>query len=132
MARPRTLSATLAALNSDTVDLISFIDNGGIYRAVNRAHESYFGLQREHILGRHIGEVLPRGRRQALVEPNVAGAMAGETVNFTAVIDCPGRGVRTMDLTCQPALDAHGARLGVILNAHDITALTATQRDLEH
>ena len=58
--------------------------------------------------------------------------MLFRSVNFTAVIDYPGRGVRTMDLTCQPALDAHGARLGVILNAHDITALTATQRDLEH
>ena len=132
VARQRTLSATLAALNSATVDLTSFIDNGGIHRAVNRAHESYFGLQRKHILGRHIGEVLPRGHYKALVEPNVARAMAGETVNFTAEIDYPGRGVRTMDLTYQPALDAHGVRLGVILNAHDITALTATQRDLNN
>ena len=55
VARQRTLAATLSALNSATAELTSFIDNTGIYRAVNRAHESYFGLQREHILGRQIG-----------------------------------------------------------------------------
>lgn len=129
--RQRGLTGTLAALSSASIDLSSFVDAQGIYRATNRAHESYFALPRERILGRHIGEVLPSDRYEALVQPKLARAMAGETLQFQADIDYPGRGLRTMLVSYQPAIDDHGQRVGVILNARDITSLAAAHRSLE-
>ncbi len=129
--RQRSLTSTLAALSSASIDLTSFVDAQGIYRATNRAHESYFALPRDRILGSHIGDVLPRDRFEALVQPKLDRAMNGETLQFQADIDYPGRGLRTMLVSYQPATDDHGQRVGVILNARDITSLAAAHRSLE-
>lgn len=129
--RQRSLTTTLAALSSASIDLTSFVDLHGIYRATNRAHESYFDLPRDRIIDRHIGDVLPRDRYETLVRPKLLRAMDGETLQFQTEIDYPGRGLRTMVVSYQPATDEHGQRVGVIMNGRDITTLAAAQRTLE-
>ena len=129
--RERRQARMLAGLTSATGDLSAFVDNDGIYRAVNRAQEQYFGIGRDAMIGHSMREIIPADRFDSLVRPQLQRALAAETVRFRADIDYPARGLRTVDVTYEPALDADSQQIGVLLTAHDVTDLVRAQHGLE-
>ena len=118
--------ATEALQTSDFVvnsvnDLVSVVDQEGVYRLVNDAWCRNTGLTREQVLGRGSNEVLPAivtgERLQALREC----VDLQETRVMRATVHLLSVGPRTMETTLTPYLTPHAGIQGAVVVTRDIT-----------
>ncbi len=131
LQRNRWLQHSLSAMTAATDDLTSVIGRDGSYLVVNRAYERRWQRPRSEFIGRKVQDVMPRAVYEREVRPRLERAMAGETVTYRATFDFPGSGVRAMDVSYSPAYSPDGAMLGVLVHAHDVQELVASQRAME-
>ncbi len=129
--RQRQLNYALSAITSATSELASFIDREGTYRMVNRAYEDYWQRPRVSIVGKRIPELLSEAVYRNLVEPRFKQALGGEVSSYRAAFDFPQHGRRTMDVSYSPARDPAGQVIGVLVLAHDVSGIVATNEALE-
>ena len=106
---------------TDTVPaLIAYVDREGRYRLNNRAYEQWFGHPRSEMAGRHMRDVLGEPA-WAVIEPRFEAALAGQTVRYEAPVPYKDGGMRWVDATYTPHLDAGGEVDGVVTLVNDIT-----------
>ena len=105
----------------DTIpDVASIVDRDYRYRRVNPAHERFWGIPIEKIIGVPVGEVIGREEFERLAKPHLDRCFAGEVVSFNEWIESP-RGRRYWAATYSPLqLEAGRAESALVL-ARDIT-----------
>jgi PAS domain S-box-containing protein len=70
-------------------DIVSIVGRDYRYRRVNPAHERFWGISVEKIVGMHAGDVIGREAFERLAKPKLDRCFAGEEVSFTEWIDGP-------------------------------------------
>jgi len=105
----------------DTVPaLIAYVDREGRYRLNNRAYEQWFDHARSDMVGRHMRDVLGESA-WPVIKPRFETALAGHAVRYEASVPYKSGGVRWIDATYTPHLDAGGEVDGVVSLVNDIT-----------
>lgn len=120
-----------AALATAGLDLLSFIDSDYVYRFVNRCHVDYWAREEADIVGRRIAELTGESVFEAVVRPHLDRALTGQEVSYEAVIDFPGKGRRTVEVTYLPVREHDGRVRGVVVRSHDIHALRQREERLQ-
>lgn len=100
--------------------LVSYVDRDRRYRFVNLAYESWFGLAREQIVGKHMQDVLGAQACAALAAP-VDQALAGRSVSTQLSVPYRRGGERFIDATYVPHVGADGVVRGFAALISDIS-----------
>ena len=105
----------------DTIpDVASIVGHDYRYRRVNPAHEQFWGVPVEKIIGMHAGDVIGREAFERLAKPSLDRCFAGQEVSFTEWIDTP-RGPKYWAATYSPLrLESERVESALVL-ARDIT-----------
>jgi len=113
-SRLRTIADTLPAM-------IAYIDFEEVYRFHNLAYEREFSKTGVHVTGKTIHEVVNE-QRYAFLQPYIARALSGETLNFEEDDDSEGA-TRTFEVVYIPQFDEDGITvIGFHVMRQDITA----------
>jgi diguanylate cyclase (GGDEF)-like protein/PAS domain S-box-containing protein len=112
-------TAKLVSVTEAIPALVAVVGSEGTYRFVNTAFENWWGLRRENILGRKVGDVIGEQELERRM-PWVQRAFAGETVQF--VLDYPSRdGATYMDIHYAPLRLESGEVDGFVVVSNDVT-----------
>lgn len=129
----------LAALTAAGLDLLSYVDKDYRYQYVNQCYLRYWAKAESEIIGRRIPELLGDRLFQDVIKGHFDRALAGQEVAYEALVDFPGVGQRTVEVSYLPVREASGGIAGVVVRAHDIekqrqreVRLQATVEQLEH
>ena len=107
-----------------------YVDRELVLRFVNRAYVRAAGVPAEQMLGRHIG--LARGaRRWHEHRPMFERALAGETVQYTRLVELAEGGTRWLRTSYVPDLDRDGQVVGVYTVTVDVHEMTVAQEKLK-
>jgi PAS domain S-box-containing protein len=101
--------------------VISYVDPQSRYQFVNESYHRWFGLTTGEMIGRPIWEVMGHAAYE-VVRPYVERALAGEQVEFEALIPFKILGPRWVSATYTPDLGPDGKVAGFFVLATDITA----------
>lgn len=127
-ARASEIQTSLAAAG---LDLLSFIDTEYVYRYINHCHVAYWARPASDIVGHRLTDLVGEEVFESVVRPQLDRALTGQEVSYEAVIDFPGKGRRTMEVTYLPARDPSGRVTGVVVRSHDIHALRLREERLQ-
>jgi two-component system CheB/CheR fusion protein len=100
--------------------MISYVDASERYRFNNAAYESWFGVPRAQLLGRHIREILGE-HAYSIAQPYVQRALAGETTRYEAELTSSALGKRSVLADYVPDIAADGRVRGYFSLKQDIT-----------
>jgi PAS domain S-box-containing protein len=115
---------------SDSVPaLISYVDRELRYRMCNLAYTSWFGLNREEIIGKTMPEVLGEAAWRA-VQPNIEAALAGESRDFEVEVNYRTGGRRWIHAVYTPQRDSHYEVEGIAVLVTDISARKQAEEKL--
>ena len=116
---------------SATHDLMSFVTPDYKLVAVNDAYEQFFGVTREHILGKNLSELFGSEKALEAVRPHYEQCMKGEVVEFQLALTHPSTGgEHFFELTYYPYRGEDGVISGIAVSGRDITARRKTEREL--
>lgn len=114
---------------SATSDLMSFVDDAYIYRAVNDAYLRAHKKAREDIVGRSVEDLMGRDVFRDRVQEKLDRALGGETVKFQDWFEYPGFGRRYMRVVYHP-LRSGETIAGTVVCAHDLTEIKEAESAL--
>jgi PAS domain S-box-containing protein len=110
--------------------LIAYVDRDLVYRFVNKAYERSFGVDREHIIGRRVDEVL--GRERVLErEIHLEGVLAGTRQSFETAVSGENGQTLYAEATYIPQFDPDGEVQGFFAMFHDVTERRRAQQELK-
>jgi PAS domain S-box-containing protein len=115
---------------SSTTDLMSFIDRGYVYQAVNRAYLKAHGREPDAIVGHTVAELLGSDIFNSVIKGEIDRCFAGERVTYEAWFDYAGVGRRFMDMIYSPYVDASGQISGVVVTCRDTTERMLAEEEL--
>jgi PAS domain S-box-containing protein len=101
-------------------DSVSIIGRDYRYRRVNPAHERFWRVPAQEIIGMHAGEVVGREAFERLARPNLDRCFAGEEVSFTEWIETPS-GRRCWSATYSPLQLETGRVESALVMGRDLT-----------
>jgi PAS domain S-box-containing protein len=101
--------------------LLSAVDSQWRYVFVNQSYQRWFGLSTDEILGRRVWEVMGDAAF-ATIRPFAERALAGERVEFEALIPFKGMAPRWVSASYTPDVGSDGQVSGFFVLASDITA----------
>ena len=110
--------------------LISYIDSELRYRVCNKTYESWCGLPREKIIGRHLKDVIGNAAYN-VIRGHVERALSGETVVYEDTLPYARGEVRNTHAHYQPDFDESGNVKGVFVSITDITELKNSEKALQ-
>jgi PAS domain S-box-containing protein len=106
---------------SSTTDLMSFVDRGYVYQAVNRAYLQAHDRMYHEIVGHTVAELHGAEVFNSVIIDEIDRCLAGESVTYQAWFDYAGLGRRFMDVMYSPYMDASGEITGVVVACRDTT-----------
>ena len=99
---------------------ISYIDEAGRYRFVNKAYEDWYGRPREEIIGMRVVDLV--GEKSFYErEQHFRRALAGETVRLDLECDYPKLGKRVTEISYVSDIAADGHVQGLFGLSQDVT-----------
>lgn len=104
-----------------STDIMSFVDAGYIYRAVNDAYLTAYNLSRDQIIGRPVPELLGDEIFNEVVKPNLDRCLHGEDVFYEHWFVHPEWGRTYRAVEYRPFREKNGAITGVIVHSRDLT-----------
>ncbi len=110
--------------------LISYIDSELRYRVCNKTYESWCGLPREKIIGRHLKDVIGNAAYN-VIRGHVERALSDETVVYEDTLPYARGEVRNTHAHYQPDFDESGNVKGVFVSITDITELKNSEKALQ-
>jgi len=106
-----------------------YVDRDLVLRFVNRAYARAVGVPAEQMIGRHIAAV--RGaRRWSEHRPMFERALAGETVQYTRLVELVHEGPRWLRTSYVPDCDERGEVAGIYTVTIDVHEMTVAQERL--
>jgi PAS domain S-box-containing protein len=124
-AAVRSAEEQLRTITDALPALVSYIDKEGRYRLNNRAYETWFGVSRADVAGRHMKDVLGDGAWEK-VRPRFDRALAGEEVYFEDRLPYSG-GSKWVSGTYTPFRNPSGAVQGIVVLVTDVTDRKAAE-----
>lgn len=115
---------------ASTQDQLAALDRDYRYLMINEAYASFFGYQPDELLGHRVEELFAGDALNSNVAPGLARCLKGETVSFEEWRQPAVGEPRCFNVVYTPLHDGDGT-LGVLVSAHDITALQTAQSQLE-
>jgi|GEM_PF-2281051 len=115
---------------SSTNDLMAFIDNQYIYRAVNDSYLTYHGKKYEEIIGFPISTLMGSQIFESMVKPNFDRALDGETINFQRWFTYHEVGRRYMNVTYSPFYKEDDKVDGVVVSVNDLTEIKLAENEI--
>ncbi|MCP4184402.1 MAG: DUF3365 domain-containing protein, partial [Hyphomicrobiales bacterium] len=115
---------------SATDDLMSFIDQNYIYRAVNTAYFNAFRKTSQDIIGHSVADLLGIDVFEDAIKENLDRCLNGENIHYQEWFDLPGLGRRFMKVTYYPFLESAQSISGVVVCVNDITESKKTEKEL--
>jgi PAS domain S-box-containing protein len=101
-------------------DSVSIVGRDYRYRRVNPAHERFWRVPAQEIIGMHVGEVVGREAFERLAKPNLDRCFAGKEVSFTEWIETPS-GRRYWSATYSPLQLETGRVESALVLGRDLT-----------
>lgn len=98
----------------------SYVDRQYRYQFVNKAHEMFFGLPSDRILGRSMMQLLGKGNFEH-AKPYLDAALAGRAISFEYCMSREGKPTRWMKVTYVPDTNAQDQTQGVYALVTDVT-----------
>jgi diguanylate cyclase (GGDEF)-like protein/PAS domain S-box-containing protein len=111
-------------------DQLAALDRERRYLMVNAAYAEFFGRQTRDIIGEPIETVIRGEALDSNVSPALQQCLEGRTVTFQEWRHSAAGAARYFNVVYSPLHDGSG-QLGVLVSAHDITALHEAQERLE-
>lgn len=109
---------------------LTYVDRDCVMRFVNRAYVDAVGMAADELVGRHIGQA--RGAvLWARHQPYFERALAGETAQYTRLVENLPQGARWMRTSYVPDFDDDGQVIGVYTVTIDVHDLTEAQQRLQ-
>lgn len=108
--------------------LVSYVDRKQRYQENNAAYGRWFGVDVDSIRGRHVADVLGRDAYEA-IRPQVEAALAGDHVDFEAVIPYKDAGTRRVRADYVPDVAEDGTVLGFFALITDLEDRYRAERD---
>lgn len=115
----RASQAQLRLIADNATTLLAQCDRDDRYLFVNRLYAQRFGMQPQDLIGRRIPDVVG-GPAFAALQPHIARALAGETVDFDAELEYSGLGKRFVHCSYVPVVEA-GVVTSYVAAITDIT-----------
>jgi PAS domain S-box-containing protein len=115
---------------SSTTDLMSFIDKGYVYQAVNRSYLKAHGREPDEIVGHTVAELHGPDVFNNVIKGEIDRCLAGESVTYQAWFDYAVLGRRFMDVMYSPYVDASGEISGVVVTVRDTTDRMRAEEEL--
>ena len=101
--------------------LISYVDSKLQYQFVNKAHESWFGLSRKEIIGKHIKKILGKENLEKITE-KIEVALSGKPIVHETIQSYENNLTRYVSLIVIPHIEKEdGAVKGLYMLVSDIT-----------
>jgi PAS domain S-box-containing protein len=110
----------LRVITDNIPGLVSYIDAEGCYRFVNNQYEKWFGVSRNHIIGKHCRAVLGDNTFKKL-ETYVEEALSGNHVQYEETLPYQSGGTRWVHADYVPDIDEDGNVKGFFALVTDIT-----------
>lgn len=116
---------------SSSSSFLSFIDKDYIYREVNNAYLTAFGLSREQLVGHSPAEIFGKQLFESTIKPHMARCLTGESHTFEEWLEFPQRGKRLLTVHYDPHRAEDGSVQGLIISGTDITDIKKSEQDLK-
>ncbi|MFP6759767.1 MAG: PAS domain-containing protein [Alphaproteobacteria bacterium] len=110
--------------------LISYVDSDLCYRVCNQAYETWFGITRASIIGRHVKNVVGNAAYD-VIRGYVERALTGETVVYEDTIHYAYGPIRNTHAHYEPDFDDSGKVKGIFVSITDITELKNSENALQ-
>ncbi len=104
-------------------DLMAFVDRNLVYQAVNNAYVKAFRKPRQKIIGSTVAELHGPDYERQNMQEKLERCLAGEEIHYKGWFDFPPAGRRHLNVSCYPFASDSGEISGIVLVAHDVTAL---------
>ena len=122
----QTLNRELKAIFESSSDGIWVCDGSGKVISINSASERLNGVERRHIIGKHVSDIMGEGLFDRSVTLEVL-----ETLRPVSLIQSIHKTSKSLLVTGTPVLDAAGNLSMVVVNERDITQLNLIRDQLE-
>jgi len=119
----------LELISNNVPALISYVDRDLRYRTCNDAYTQWFGLPRNHIIGKPVREVLGE-EAWAAVGPRMEEAFSGRTVEYEAEARYQRGNARWIHAVYTPDRNALGEVVGIVVMVTDLTVRKQTEEKL--
>ena len=119
----------LELISNNVPALISYVDRDFRYRTCNDAYTQWFGLPRNHIIGKPVREVLGEEAWTA-VGPRMEEAFSGRTVEYEAEARYQHGDTRWIHAVYTPDRNALGEVVGIVVMVTDLTVWKQTEEKL--
>ena len=122
--------AELHGLFEALPDMVFYRDPQGLYRACNRAFETFYGLSRNQLVGRSYGDLYDAETAERSRREDLAAMRTGQAYRAEETL----RGVHrsgVYDVIKMPVQDAEGRISGVIGIARDVTDRKRAEHEIE-
>ncbi len=120
----------ISLITDNSPALVSYLDNEGRYRYVNKLYEDWFGIPREDFIGRHYSEMYGK-EASRLIGDYANAALSGQEVSGDVLIPYALGGDRYVSLHYIPQLDEKGRVEGFHAFVADITDRQKALHDLQ-
>jgi PAS domain S-box-containing protein len=121
----------LVILLTHSLDLQAYADTDGIYRYVNHALASAYGVEPEQLVGQHMQDITGRAAYDQWICEPFKKALAGQPGKFRRLAQFPTLGHRWMDVDLFPVWDDKAAVKGVVLRGRDVHDTVLAQQTIE-
>lgn len=102
--------------------LLAYVDSAERYRFCNATYERWFGMRREHIIGRHAREMLGDAAYEGL-RPDIQAALSGQRLHFERDVPYRTGGTRRVCADYLPHVLPDGRVAGFVSMVTDVTDL---------
>jgi diguanylate cyclase (GGDEF)-like protein/PAS domain S-box-containing protein len=126
----RESEAQLRLITDSVPALIAYVDAERRYRFANRAYQEWFGRRPEHVVGRHLREVMGEVAYRRIL-PHVERALAGQRASFETQVPYKLGPARYISASYIPDFGDRGDVRGYVSLINDITARKRAEAELQ-
>ncbi|OQX20995.1 MAG: hypothetical protein BWK80_34805 [Desulfobacteraceae bacterium IS3] len=112
-------------------DLMTIVNRGYVYEAVNRAYCEAYNKSRYKIVGNTLEEVWGRETFEKNIKPNMDQCFAGKEVRYASWFNFHGRGLGYYQVIYSPYYNEKGQISHVGVVSHDITEQKRIEEELQ-
>lgn len=112
---------------SATVDLMAFIDEKFVFRAVNKAYLSAFQKTQEGMTGHTAAKIYGIDFFNQVMKEKLDRCLAGETVHYQTWYNFSPTRRCCLHVSCYPFYTVENEVAGIVMSSHDITGLKVNQ-----